>query len=298
MAIDVAKGVTVDDTAFIKHLEAYSKVMGKSMGEVAQQQAGLFCKDMIGYSRPFDKKNNKGSGATSAAKSFGESNVANSIRKIFRPIEKATKAQIADINRYDVFKMWNKRKGESGQTKRHWKQFQPKFFKGGSYTFIEPGQLGAMGALHKRLRTDDGRGSLTDEARNAKQPFAIVAKDSDIQKYIKQKQKDVGYLKSAYWFASQSIGAKITAPAWVKKSDAARNAISIKEGQGTPAPSFTVGNLIGRRAGNSAFVRAAINHRAYAMRTVMAAKLNKDKVKLWQACASGTVTNIAEGFTA
>ena len=297
MAIGVAKGVTVDDTAFIKHLEAYSKVMGKSLGEVAKQQAGLFCKDMIGYSRPFDG-NSIGSGGGSGAKSHGESNVANSIRKIFRPIDKATKAQIADVNRYDVFKLWNRRKGETGQNQRAWKTFQPKFARGGSYTFIEPGALGAMGALHSRLRTDDGRGSLTAEARNSKQPFAIVAKDSDIQKYIKQKQKDVGYLKSAYWFASQSIGAKISAPAWVKKSEAARNAISIKDGEGTPAPSFTVGNLIGRRAGNSAFVRSAINHRAYAMRSVMAAKLNKDKVKLWQACASGSVTNIAGGFTA
>jgi hypothetical protein len=297
MAIGVAKGVTVDDSAFIKHLEAYSKVMGKSLGEIARQQAGLFCKDMIGYSRPFDG-NSIGSGGGSGAKSHGESNVANSIRKIFRPIDKATKAQIADLNRYDVFKMWNKRKGETGQNKRAWKTFQPKFARGGSYTFIEPGALGAMGALHSRLRTDDGRGSLTSEARNAKQPFAIVAKDSDIQKYIKQKQKDVGYLKSAYYFASVRIGAKITAPAWVKHMSATQNTIGIAEGRNTPAPSYTVGNLIGRRAGNDAFVRAAINHRAFSMRTVMAAKLNKDKQKLWQACASGKVASIAEGFTA
>ena len=297
MAIGVAKGVTVDDTAFIKHLQAYSIVMGKSMGEVAKQQAGLFCKDMINYSRPFDG-NSIGSGGGAGAKSHGENNVEKSIRKIFQPIEQATKEQIADINRFDVFKMWDKRNGGGGNKKIAWKQFQPAFNDGKKYTFIESGDLGAMGELHSKLRTDNGRGSLKGFAAKSKSPFAIVQKDSDIQKYIKQKQKDVGYLKSAYWFASQSIGAKISAPAWVKKSEAARNAISIKDGEGTPAPSFTVGNLIGRRAGNSAFVRSAINHRAYAMRTVMAAKLNKDKTKLWIACSSGKVANIAEGFTA
>ena len=296
MAITVAKGVTVDDSAFIKHLESYSKVMGKSMGEVAKQQAGLFCKDMINYSRPFDGKS-IGTGSNSGAKAHGESNVEKSIRKIFQPIERATKEQIADINRYDVFKLWDKRNGGTAKKRIRWKQFQPQFNDGKKYTFIESGDLGAMSDLHNNLRIDDGRGSLKTYAAKSKSPFAIVAKDSDIQKYIKQKQKDVGYLKSAYWFASQSIGANITAPSWVKKSEASRNAISIKEGQGTPAPSFTVGNLIGRRAGNSAFVRAAINHRAYAMRTVMAAKLNKDKTKLWEACASGNVVSIAEGFT-
>ena len=298
MAIQVAKGVKVDDTEFMKHLDAYSKVMGKSMGEVAKQQAGLFCKDMINYSRPFASSRSAGDGATSGAKEHGQSNVEKSIRKIFRPLERATKSQIADLNKYDIFKQWNRRKGETGQGMRKWKQFQPKFARGNHYAFIESGNIGAMGAIHSKLRTDNGHGSLTAEARSAKQPFAIVEKDSDIKKYIKEKQKHVGYLKSAYWHAAVKLGANITAPSWVKHSDGSSNAISLKEGEGTPAPAFTVGNTIGGRAGNSAFVRSAINHRAYAMRAVMAAKLNKDKVPLWLACAGGKVTSISTGFLA
>ena len=290
MAISANKGVEVDSSGLSAHLKDYIAVMGKSMSEVIRRQAALFCQDMIAYSRPFSGTS-PGDGNTLPAKAHGAENVRKSIFKIFRPVDKATRSQIADLNSYDVFKLWNKRKGQTIQGKGkqiRWQKFQQKFAVGNSYAFIGPGEISTMEKMHTNLRIDGGRGSLNSEARRSKQPFAIVAKESDINSYVRKKQKDVGFLKSAYWIAATQLGENIKAPAWVKHGEAASNAISIKLLSDPAAPAFVVGNKIGRRAGNSNFVQVAINHRAYSMRVEMAAKINKDKNKLWMFTAKNT----------
>lgn len=298
MATTARKNVEVDASALIDHLHDYAKVLGKSLGEVVRDQAGLFCQDMISYSRPFAGKS-PGSGGTGQAKTTGNENVKKSIRKIFRPLELATKEQIASVGRYDVFKMWTKRKGERVQGKGkaiRWQLFQERYARSSGLSFIEPGDLGTMGRIHRGLRTDNGRGSLTGAARGSKEPFAIVAKDRDIERYIRQHQKDVGLLKSAYYFAGVGIKGKIKAPAWAKQTEGRSNAIA-QDKIGQPMkPEVTVGNLIGAKAGNEKFVRLAISHRAYAMRVKMAAELNKQKVPLWVASARGQTVRTAKYF--
>ena len=301
MAITVAKGVTVDDTKFQQHLVAYSKVMGQSFGAVIRRQAALFCQDMIAYSRPFSGSS-PGDGQSLTAKQHGIENIKSSVYKIFRPLEKASLHSIADLGNYDVFKKWQKQGDRSKPSKKmKWTQFQAKYARGNQYGYIE-NNMGEMGEQHNSYRTDNGHGSLKSAARAGNgfksNPFVIVSKDSVIKRYIKEKSKSVGFLKSAYYWAAVQLGENIKAPAWVKNPSARNNAISIKVGESTASPEFTVGNKIGGKAGNNSFVRVAINHRAYAMRVAMAAKLNKDKTKLWVACASGKVASIAEGFTA
>lgn len=299
MPTTVTKGVTIDASALNAHLRDYSIVLGKNIGEVVRQQAGLFCEDMVKYSRPFSGQS-PGSGNTSGAKDTGMDNVKYSIRKIFRPVELATKEQIASLGRYDVFKLWNKRKGESLKGKgamAKWTAFQARYGKGGSYAFIEPGNLGEMGTIHRGLRTDNGRGPLSSMARRSKQPFAIVSKDRDIERYIRQVQKDVGTLKSAYWFAANRIKAgKVRMPAWVKHPEGEGNAIGIDEIAKPMLPAATVGNTIGAKAGNDRFVKLAISHRGYAMRVAMAAELNKKKIPLWVATAQGMTVSTAKYF--
>ena len=299
MKISAVKGAQVDSSGLSAHLKDYIEVMGKSMTEVIRRQAALFCQDMIAYSRPFSGTS-PGDGATLTAREHGAENVRKSIYKIFRPIDRATRSQIADLGDYNVFKLWNKRKGQTVQGKGkniRWQKFQQKFARGDSYAFIGPGDVGAIQKIHTNLRIDGGHGSLTSEARRAKQPFAIVAKDSDLEKYVKKKQKDVGFLKSAYWIAATNLGEKIKAPAWAKHGEASSNAISIKLVADPAKPSFIVGNKIGKRAGNANFVQVAINHRAYSMRAEMAAKLNKEKVSLWSAAAEGRLSNTYHLFT-
>lgn len=298
MATTARKNVQVDASALIDHLHDYALVMGKSLGEVVRDQAALFCQDMIAYSRPFSGKK-PGSGATGQAKTTGNDNVKNSIRKIFRPVDLATKEQIAAVGKYEVFKMWTKRKGERVQGKGkaiRWQAFQQKYGGGPSMGFVDSGDLSTLGRIHRSLRTDNGRGSLSSTARNAKQPFAIVAKDRDIERYIRQQQKDIGTLKSAYYFSGVQIKGKIKAPAWAKQAGGRENAIA-QDKIGQPMkPEVTVGNLIGGKAGNDKFVKMAVSHRAYAMRVKMAAELNKQKVPLWVASARGQTTRTAKYF--
>jgi hypothetical protein len=299
MGISASKGVKVDDSAFQAHLRDYAKVMGKSMAEVIVEQAGLFCLDMVKYTRPFSSP---GQGMTSESKAKGLENLKKSVYHIFQPIERATSQQIAGIGRMDVFKMWEKRNGEtdgiSGKSKKvRWRQFQQKYAGATAPQFIEAGDIGAMGALHTSLRQDNGRGSLTPTARHAKQPFAIVAKDRDIQRYIKSKQNDVGILKSGYWFAAQKIRSKANGPAWVKNSAGAGNAIGEDQTNQPLNPAVTVGNLKGGRGTFDSLIRSAINARAYAMRAVMAAKLNKEKVPLWVATAQGKTSGTSQFFS-
>jgi len=254
---------------------------------------------MISYSRPFSGSR-PGDGETTNAHEHGMKNVKNSIYKIFRPIDKTSPTAIADLGDYGIFKMWMREKG-SRVSKKKWLKFQNKYYKGNTYKFIDKGaSLFEFEEIHSKMRTDNGHGSLKSIARhgNGKKnaPFVIVRDDDQIKKYVKYKQRNVGMLKSAYWWAAVGLGEKIKCPAWAKQSMASRNAISIKTGENSEKPEFTVGNTIGGKAGNDNFVRVAINHRAYSMRVQMAQELMKQKKKLWQACADGRISAIAKGF--
>jgi hypothetical protein len=296
MGVSAGKGVVVDDSAFLAHLNDYSKVMGLSMASVIRKQAGLFCRDMVGFTRPFTTP---GDGMSKASKEKGFQNVKDSVYHIFQPIDKATPGQIAAIGRIDVFKMWEKRSGKSETKGRklRWQQFQKTFGGGSAPAFIEAGDQTSIGRIHSSVRQDNGRGSLTPTARHAKQPFGIVAKDKDIQAYIRKKQKDVGILKSAYFFAAQRIKSDVTSPAWVKHPDGVGNAIGDDKTNVPNKPEVTVGNAKGGRGTFNSLIRSALNKRAYSMRVEMAAKMNKEKIPLWQATAQGKTSNTFQYFT-
>lgn len=292
MGIEIRKNVVVDDKSFKEHLRAYSKIMGLAMGEVIRKQAGLFCMDMIEYTRPYSSE---GDGSSKGAKERGQNLVASDIKHIFMPLEKASPAQVVAIGRYDVFKMWDKARwqgmGDAKGRKATWSRLQQTHAGGRAATFIESGDLGAMGALHSKLRTDGGHGPLMGYAKKAKNAFGIVQKAKDIEKYTKKKQKEVGVLKSAYWFAAENIKAKSRGPAWVKNPAGRSNSISEDAVDKPLHPEITVGNLIGLKGTKSSLVKTVLNRRALAMRSVMARQLEKDKIPLWKACADGKLPN-------
>lgn len=301
MAIRARGNVVVDDTIFLAHIQDYATVMGKETSTVIRQQAGLFCKDMVGYTRPFASKSSGGTGGTIAAKKVGFDNVTNSARKIFQPIEHATSQQIASIGDYDVFKAWgerNNRLGPASGRKIRWVQFQAKYGNQGTPTKYFPrGSIDAMDNFMRQYRLDGGRGGLKTSAKEAEHSFAIVQDEDELNKYIKFKQKDVGLLKSAYWFAAQRIGAKITVPAWAKNKNAAGNAIAIDKSQQKQTPEITVGNVIGNKLGNESWTKAAINQRALKMRAQMANYMNKNSVVIWKATNTASYFNLWLRYT-
>lgn len=297
MAIRVSRHVQVDPSNLVAHLHDFAKVLGKDLGEVVRDQAGLFCMDLAKYTGPFT---GAGKGLDSGAKKKGEDNVRKAVFKIFQPVEKASKEQVSAINRFDVFKLWTKSHGEQSEGKskmKQWESFKQKYPATKSVTFIEAGDATAMSRLHQKHRTFGGKGGLQPYAKKAKSAFAIVPKEKDIERYMRLKQKDIGSLKSGYWFASQKIRAKdVKAPAWIKHSDGQKYAIGIDQIQQLMKPEVTVGNSVGFRAMPSGLLKAAINYRMYAMRVKMAAELNKRAIPLWSASASGLTTSTSKFF--
>ena len=298
MAIKVDRNIIVDDEMLKAHLYDFSRVLSKSMSEVIREQSGLFCMDMIKYSRPFSGSS-PGDGATSGAKRHGMENVRKSIYKIFRPLEKAQSNMIADLDDYGVFKLWiktknNKKKGNLSF--KRWVAFKEKNARGNQYAFFGSGSQSEMETMHTKLREDGGHGPLQSVARRSKKPFAIVQKDSDIKRYIKKKQESVGRLKSAYYFSAKQLGVEIRAPAWAKNPGGEQFLIADDNTGNLQTPSITVGNKIGGKAGNENFVQVAINHRAFAMRQRMAAELNKNGQQLWERTFKGDIGRTRTGF--
>ena len=290
MAIRSRVGVEVDTTGLQAHLQDYVKIMGKEMSVVIKQQAGLFCRDMISYTRPFGGKNAGGTGLSRSALEYEKQNIKAQVEKVFRPIEKASPSDIANIGSYDVFKMWEQKMLGSSSGLKHltrWSYFQGVYGGNafGATKYFSSGSVSQMNAYMNGLRTDNGRGNLARfvYAKN-KGAFAIVQTQRDMDYLIKQKEEHIGILKSAYWFAAQRIGAKITVPAWAKRTQGDTNSIGVdntKKSDGTP--DVVVGNIIGNKLGNERWTRIAIKQRAFKMRNQMAAYMNKNKIPWWNA---------------
>jgi hypothetical protein len=297
MAIKVSRHVEVDVSNLTAHLHDFAKVLGKDLGEVVRDQAGLFCMDLAKYTGPF---NSPGKGLDSGAKKKGEANVRKAVFKVFQPVAMATKEQVSAINRFDVFKLWTKAHGDQtiGKSKmQKWESFKLKYPATKGVLFIDGGESTAMSKLHNKHRTYNSKGGLQPYAKKAKSAFAIVPKERDIERYTKLKMKDIGSLKSGYWHAAQKIRAKdVKAPAWVKHSQGQSYAIGIDQIMQVMRPEVTVGNNVGLRAMPPGLLKAAIGYRMYAMRVKMAAELNKRAVPLWSASASGLTTNTSKFF--
>lgn len=306
MPIRVARNVEVDDAGFLAHLRDFSKVMGKSMGEVIKQQAALFCRDMVDYTPPFqgEKKGTPGSGGTADAKRQGQMNVENQIRTIFRPLSAASPSTIAGLGREDVFKKWRKASADdhkyatsAGGKFIPWKTFQARFGGNayGSATFIPAGGSAQMKTFHDANRVDSGRGWLKASAKKGN-VVAFVEKESDIKAYVRQKQKSVAKLKAPYMSAGQKAATSVRFPAWVNHPEMDAKAINQDNTNVPLQPSYTIGNSIGNKLGSERFLALVRNKRAFAMRSVMAAKMNKEKLTLWDATQSRQIIGTVRGF--
>ena len=263
--------------------------MGRSIGEVCQDQAAKFCRDMINYTPPFPEgsKGKPGRGDTLAAKRHGIDNITASVFKILRPIEYAKPEEIADTHNVEVFKIWTKSHGERKRPHLlRWRQFEPKFSRGNQIGLIKAGDLDAIERAHFKARDDGGHGRLKSFYRMKKTPpVALVERESDLLKYIKQRSQSVGKLKSTWFFAAEKAGSsKEKFPEWVKHAGAISDAIGVNEINTPDLPSVTVGHRKGRRGMAKAaenFIEISRNYRAYAMRAQMAARVNDKGRAIW-----------------
>jgi len=296
MGIGIKKNVEVDATVLKQHLEAYSKIMGLGLAEVIRKQAGLFCMDLIKHTYPFTSA---GKADTPESKAMGMKNIDVQVRKIFKPLEFASADEVGAIGSKSVFLKWEKARqekfGDDPSKRVRWETFQARHAGGRSIPYIE--ESGQLKEIHAKVRKNKGRGGLQEWAKKAGKAFAIVKNEKVIEKYIKQKQKNVGILKSAYWFSSLKIKANVRAPSWTKHSEGEANAIGEDKTKTPKLPEVTVGNTIGRLALPESLMRLALNRRALSMRAEMAGKLTRDCGKLWVACAQGRAPDAKRFFT-
>lgn len=296
MSIQLTKNVKLDGSQLTAHLQDFSKVLGKDLGEVVREQAGLFCMDLAKNTGPFTSP---GKGLETGAKTKGEDNVKKALFKVFQPIKTATPEQVSSMRSFEVFKLWSKERGEKVSKRKltdKWEDFQRKYPARRATTFVGS-DVSGMRKVHTKLRRYGGKGGLADYAKKSNAPFAFTRNEKDIERYMKSKWKDIGSLKAGYWYASQKIRAKsVKAPAWIKHTQGQSYAIGIDQTQQVNKPEVTVGNLFGFRAMPRGLLRSAINYRMYAMRVKMVAELNKRKIPLWLATAQGLTTNTYKHF--
>ena len=307
MAIKTDYGVKIDASAFTKHLQDFALVMGRNLGQVIKNQAALFCRDMVDYTPPFKSP---GDGSSLGAKGIGADKIKGQIRAIFKPIisktDSASPSEIAAIGREDVFKMWTQaiKQGKmdsyltSQPRKIKWQKFQQKYAStniGGNVRYTD---RSGMEAFHNSLRSNNGRGSVR-KSELKKGNFIFVKDESDVAWYIKQKQKNIGILKSAYFYVSQSLRENVGFPAWVKHPEGQNEQIAINDFNKPLLPEVTVGNRIGNitKEVPASTVNFVLRRRAEKMRAQMVSYLNKNKISLWQATMSGKISGTAKYFS-
>lgn len=306
MAVKTTYGQPIDTTALTKHLQDFSRVMGLELGKEVKHQAALWCRDMIDYTPPFTSP---GNGSDKGSKSIGMDKIAGQIKSIFKPIisktNSASPSEVAAIGREDVFKMWTNGikagKADDYLTRNHrktkWSAFQQKYNSssiGGTPRFTD---RAGMKPFHDSLRTNNGRGYVKKSAINAGN-FIFVKDESDINWYIKQKQKNVGIMKSGYYFASEALKESVGFPAWVKHSEGQSEKIAVNDIAKPLQPTVIVGNRIGNitQKVSASRVNYVTRLRAEKMRTQMKNELNRKKISLWQATLSGSISGTASYF--
>jgi hypothetical protein len=306
MAVKTTYGQKIDSTNLRKHLQDFSRVMGLELGGVVKHQAALWCRDMIDYTPPFTSP---GNGSDKGAYKIGAEKVAGQIKSIFKPIlsttSSASPTEIAAIGREDVFKMWTRGikagKADDWTTRNHrkikWTRLQELGgrISGGTPRYTD---RAGMKAYHDAVRSNGGRGAVRKSQIN-KGNFIFVKSDDDINWFIKQKQKNVGIMKSGYYFATEVLKESINFPAWVKHIEGQNEKIVIDNTKKPMLPTVTVGNKIGNitQKVSESRVNFVTRLRAEKMRTQMKNELNRKKISLWDATRSGQISGTASFFS-
>lgn len=290
--VSVATNIKVDINEFNKLVSLYCQVMNKSMGLVVKNTARLFCKDMVQYTPPFSgsgPSSAKGAGMDSVAQKNGQKKVSSQIRRIFAPLAQAPAQQVAAFGNSTIFHAWAKAKRELPPP--HKPSWFFDYFKDGSFfdqgewelfkkyesnsagsgvaTFWSGTTEGKVKSLHEAIR-----GKPTYNVR--KQENTVYVDDFKVvERYIKRVQTRVGKLKSGWYYAGLALG-KMPSVAWVSRQGGG-DKICVQNLIGNQ-PTVKVGTQ-GRERYRRwwPLMKAALNHRAYVMRSQILRHLKNPK---------------------
>lgn len=290
--VSVATNVKVDINEFNKLVGLYCQVMNKSMALVVKNTARLFCRDMVQYTPPFSGSGPSSSGRNgmdSVAQKNGQKKVSSQIRRIFAPLAQAPAQQVAAFGNSTIFYAWAKAKRELPPPhKPSWffdyfkdgaffdqgewelfKKYESNSSGSGVATFWNGTTEGKVKSLHESIR---GKPTY-----NVKEQINKVYVDDFkvVERYIKRVQTRVGRLKSGWYWAGAMLG-KMPNVNWIANQGSQDRVY--KQNLSGNTPNVIVGSK-GRERYRRwwPLMQAALNHRAYVMRSQILRHLQNPK---------------------
>jgi hypothetical protein len=295
--VTVKTDVKVDASGLSKTMVAYAAVMGKAMGEVSRQQAGLLCQDMLDYTLPFNGRPTNDGGIGRAAELIGRTHLDHDIDSIFRPLYKATYGDIAGQSSPSVFVAWTQEKKahneslpwflKKGYSSGYgdWIKFQEDY-KGKGRTRKKSADFTGAYSSDSFIKTTfvstRGGTSVPNYGKNVKKSdkvYFVGEFDSKMSNLKKTQKNKIGRLKSGWYEAGLMLGRKMKAGNWIAQN-ASGNGIVVDNSRNTTSPTVTVGNkiqMLMNQEPASSLWKVALNHRAYSMRNQILQKLKRQR---------------------
>ena len=187
------KDVDIDDSVFQKRARILAKKLGKDEKEFIRQQTGILAREVARFTPPFasfPKLTNSASVGTSKDMQAGK-------WAMFIDI-----AQICTV----------KEKGVITKAKKSWGSGPIIYGKG---KVIAKGIIDDAGSLHAWHNANQGANNRTKPLSGSNRYWVSAPV---FKKYVKDQQANVGTAKAAFYKAAMALGAKVTAPALVKKN--------------------------------------------------------------------------------
>lgn len=308
--------VKVDATQFRHTLKVFSAVMGRSFGRVVKDQAAKLASDMLNYTVPVEggggkDDTGKGRGTSKVAREIGMATLNASIDHIFKPLHKASYEEIASQPSYAVFAAWvndrwthQKKAGlkRENLNPEGWAAFQSAHAGGSGrradFSAVNQGE-GVIRQIHVQQRGGTDKPNYNSAVKRRTKSFFVDDWERKIPAYKKEAEKRVGRLKAGWAEACRALGRQPKSARWIDQNQSGTG-YAIDNSSDTTKPSVTIANrihfLMGTGAGTTLW-HYAYHYRAFAMRSDIAAKLNKiangNPITLKEAMAR---LNMPEGF--
>lgn len=198
--------VSFDIKGINEALGKLDKNIGLSTRDLIFDQMRLFVNDMITFTAPYDP----GSKSTAAAKKVGFAAVERDVNKLF-----------AAIKDDEVLKWYSQVFDSDQKYVRYTGDSSAKRVSKRAFT----GQaMDKMRGIHQKFRRKNGRVQISEKNLNDVYGGKWLVSNEALQKYIKQRQKKVGYLKSGWVAAADEFArlskGKARVPSWVRKQGA------------------------------------------------------------------------------
>lgn len=284
----VKTGIKVDASQLRRHLALWTAALGKTAQEAVKQQAGLLAQDMLSYTLPLDGQPGGRRGESLAARDVGIASMNRDIERIFKPFEKASYQDVASNNDYNIFAQYVSARQRAnlpipkyvekafkgyGDEVKVWMQFRSAYGYGGGRkggkAYFSTVNGDGMSEAHVARRGGTDVDDYAKKVGKSKDVYFVADRDRKVAQYERKMAGHVGRMKAAWLEIGWKLGRKMRAPGWIAAHVGGGNYILEDKSGNVEKPEITIGNAIQGKMTKSPgrdLWKAAVNHRAYAMR--------------------------------